>query len=57
MTYSEAKKRANRKYNEKAYDRITLYVKKGDRDKIKAKAASVGVSANRFIVDLIEKNM
>ena len=38
MPISDAKKRANRKYNEKAYDRIELKVPKGKKDIIKSHA-------------------
>jgi len=52
-TSNESKK----KYNEKAYDRIQLVVKKGQRDKIKAHAAALGISLNSYIVSLIEKDL
>jgi predicted HicB family RNase H-like nuclease len=52
-TSNESKK----KYNEKAYDRIQLVVKKGQRDKIKAHAATLGISLNSYIVSLIEKDL
>lgn len=44
-----ARTKANRKYNEKAYDRINLTVKKGERDKLRAHAESQGESLNGFI--------
>ena len=40
---------AKRKYNEKAYDRLTVSVKKGDKDKISEHAAGRGESMNAFI--------
>ena len=54
---SEAKKRANRKYNEKAYDQLKIVVKKGERDIIKAYAESIGKSLNGYINDLIISDM
>ena len=54
---SEAKKRANRKYNEKAYDQLKIIVKKGERDKIKNYAESIGKSLNGYINDLIVTDM
>ena len=45
------------KYNAKAYDRIALSVKKGQRDKIKAHAESKGMSLNGYINELIKKDM
>lgn len=44
-----ARTRANRKYNEKAYDRISLTVKKGERDELKTHAENQGESLNGFI--------
>lgn len=45
------------KYNSKAYDDVRLRVAKGDREKIKAHAESLGMSLNGYIVALIEKDM
>lgn len=44
-----ARTRANRKYNEKAYDRISLTVKKGERDILRTHAEKQGESLNGFI--------
>lgn len=52
--YSDAQKEATARYNKKAYDRIDLVVKKGQRQIIKDFAASQGKSLNRFICDAIE---
>lgn len=57
MKYSDAQKEATARYNKKAYDRINLIVKKGQRQIIKDYAASQGKSLNRFICDLIEAEM
>ena len=48
-----ARTRANRKYNEKAYDRLTVSVPKGDREKIRTAAQEAGMSLNGFIVEAI----
>lgn len=45
------------KYNDKAYDRVYISVPKGDKEKIKAYAESIGKSVNGYINDLIEKDM
>ncbi len=45
------------RYNAKAYDRLNLVVFKGQREVIKAHAASQGKSLNGYIVGLIEKDM
>ena len=49
MPISEARKRANAKYNAKAYDRIELKVSKGKKEKIRLYAESQGESINAFI--------
>lgn len=54
---SEARKKANQKYNAKSYDQIKVLVKKGQRDKIKAFAESQGKSLNAYINDLIAADM
>ena len=55
--YSDAQKEATARYNKKAYDRIDLVVKKGQREIIKNFAADQGKSLNRFICDAIEAEM
>lgn len=54
MKYSDAQKEATARYNKKAYDRINVIVRKGQRQIIKDFAASQGKSLNRFILDAIE---
>lgn len=55
--YSDAQKEATARYNKKAYDRIDIVVKKGQRQIIKDFAASQGKSLNRFVLDAIEYQM
>ena len=55
--YSDAQKEATARYNKKAYDRIDVIVKKGQRQIIKDFAASQGKSLNKFICDAIEYQM
>ena len=57
MKYSDAQKEATARYNKKAYDRINIIVKKGQRQIIKDFAASQGKSLNRFILDAVETEM
>ena len=45
------------KYNEKAYDRIALTVKKGAKDIIRTHAESNGMSLNGYINKLIDDDM
>lgn len=55
--YYDSQKEATMRYNKKAYDRINIIVKKGQRQIIKDFAASQGKSLNRFVCDLIEAEM
>lgn len=55
--YYDSQKEATARYNKKAYDRINVIVKKGQRQIIKDFAASQGKSLNRFICDAIDKEM
>ena len=52
---SEARIRANNKYNEKAYDRINIAIPKGRKDVIKAHADGQGESINAFIGRAIQE--
>ena len=52
-----ARTKANRKYNEKAYDRVEITVAKGDKDKIKAFAEEKGLSMNAFINAAIQEKI
>lgn len=54
MKYSDAQKEATARYNKKAYDRINIIVKKGQREIIKTFASRQGKSLNRFVLDAIE---
>lgn len=48
---------ANNKYNEKAYERINLVVKKGNKEKIQAAATAAGESVNGYINKLLSDNI
>ena len=54
---SKTSSAVKRKYNEKAYDRFTVSVKKGDKEKIVAFAAARGESLNGFINRVIADAM
>ena len=45
----KAQTKATNKYIEKAYDRINLTVPKGEKDRIREHAESMGESVNAFI--------
>lgn len=55
MTRPQTK--ASNKYNAKAYDRITVLVKKGEKEVIKKYAEEHGQSLNAFITELIHREM
>ena len=55
--YYDSQKEATARYNKKAYDRINIIVKKGQRQLIKGYAAKQGKSLNRFILDLVDAEM
>ena len=61
MPLSEARKRANKKWNDenlnKLYDRISLIVAKGKKETIKAHAEREGESLNGFINRAIDETM
>lgn len=57
MPYTEAQKKASRKYNEKNYDRLYITVGKGKKEIIRKKAESNGMSLNEYVVHLIEQSM
>lgn len=49
--------KAKNKYNAKAYERISLIVKAGEKAKIETKAEETGQSVNGYINGLIKKDM
>lgn len=57
MPLSEARKRANAKYNLKAYDRVELKVAKGKKELIRSFAEANGESINAFINRAISEAM
>ena len=57
MPISEARRRANEKYNAKAYDQIQFRVKKGRKEVIQAHAESQGESMAAFITRAIQETM
>lgn len=57
MPLSEARIRANRKYNEKAYDRVELKVQKGKKADLQAHAKTQGESLNGFVNRAIDETV
>ena len=54
---SPARIRANNRYNQKAYDRITLALPKGTKEALRAMAAARGESLNRLIGRAIQEQI
>lgn len=57
MPISEARKRANEKYNANAYDQIQVRVRKGKKAIIKTHAEDRGEGLNEFIKRAIDETM
>lgn len=54
---TKAQMKATAKYNAKAYDRIEIKVKKGEKQVITDYAKAKGQSVNAYITELIKKDM
>jgi len=57
MTLSDARKKANRKWNENNLDRIYLTVKAGRKAEIQAAADEAGESLNAYIIKAINERL
>ena len=57
MPISEARRRANERYNAKAYDEIKVRVSKGRKEAIQTAAAAAGQSVNAYINQAIDARM
>ncbi|MCI9125072.1 MAG: hypothetical protein HFH35_13580 [Eubacterium sp.] len=57
MAYSEAQKKAVKKYNEKSYDEIKVRVKKGNKDIIQEHAELNNETVNGMINRLLENEI
>ena len=54
---SKARIAANNRYNNKAYDRINIAIKKGQKEIIKSHAASMNESINSFVNRAIDETI
>jgi len=52
-----ARTRASLKYNQKAYDFMRITVKKGELARLKEIAKSQGKSLNKFVTDVVYKEV
>lgn len=57
MAISEARQRANAKYNKKAYDRLEMKVPKGKKAEILAHAEKQGESLNKFLNRAVDETL
>lgn len=57
MAISEARQRANAKYNKKAYDRLEMKVPKGKKAEILSHAEKQGESLNKFLNRAVENQI
>ena len=57
MAYSEAQKKAVKKYNEKSYDEIKLRVKKGNKEIIQKQKKKKNETVNGMINRLLESEI
>lgn len=57
MPISEARRRANEKYNAKAYEEIKVRVQKGKKEIIQEEAKRAGMSTNAYINEAIDAMM
>ncbi len=55
MANSDAQREATARFNKKRYERVELWVKKGNKALIQLAAQEAGKSINRFILDLAEE--
>lgn len=55
MTYSEAQKKASRKYNEKNYERLYITVPKGLKARIEKTEKSINGYVNNLIMEDLQK--
>ena len=57
MAVSEAKKRANAKYDKKAYEDVRVRVKRGTKVKIESAAKAADSSINAYIKDAVKRRI
>ena len=57
MALYESQKEATARYNRKTYERLELRVKKGQKQIIQEESKKRGKGINRFILDLIAKEV
>ncbi|MBR1863808.1 MAG: hypothetical protein IJ806_06965 [Ruminococcus sp.] len=57
MALSEARKKANKKWNAQNLEKLQADLPKGYNDKIKARAFSLGLSKAAYIKKLVDEDM
>ena len=57
MAYTEAQKRASRKYNENNYERVYVFLPLGEKSRWRSAADAAGVSINEFIRQCVNSKL
>ena len=57
MPITDARKRANKKYNEAHYEKVHFDALIGFKDRVRAAAQAAGVSPSQFMRDAITRSM
>ena len=57
MKISDAQYKATKKWNAANYDKISLIVPKGIRDLVNKHCEDLGISKNKYILDLLEREI
>ena len=57
MAYSQAQNKATQKYQRANYERLTVRCKKGRKEDYEQLAASLGISLNQLIINLLDAEL
>ena len=57
MAYSQAQNKATQKYLAENMEQVRFWAPKGYKDKIKARAAELGISMTEYLKQLIDRDM
>lgn len=57
MPISEAKKKANKKYDQKTYYRPTIFLRREYEELLHKRADEKGLSVSGYIIELIKKDL
>ena len=57
MAYSQAQNRATQKYLAENMEQVRFWAPKGYKDKIKARAAELGISMTEYLKQLVDQDI